>query len=248
MRVGDVLDRSFTLLRREWRAAVLIGVANVVYLLLFVGVFLALGVFSSEVFSGTGSVPTVNDATAISLVLVAVVGGLLFAIAVYVLSGVSVRAAAHGPDEGTDWGGLWGHVGPAIGAAVRIFGWSLLVALVVGVLFIPVALLFGLVDTVEAGAVLAVLLVLGIMFLALVAAVLLAPILLLLVGIVFADSTTIPAAFRQSLDLVKRAYWPAVGASVILYLFSLVPIVGSLLVAVLTPPFQVALRQELEQA
>jgi hypothetical protein len=246
MRVGDVIDRSFELLRREWRAALVLGLIMVVgSIFLVFAVFAMLGLtFADFDALDPNYQPDIDEAAAIAMGLFITVVSILFGVVVYVATGIAARAAAHGPEEGTDWSGLAGHSWPALRGAARLFGWGLLFGIAVAILFglalVPIA--FG---GEEAGA-LALLLFFGGMLAFFVGAIALAPFFMVLTAAVFVDDASVPASARKAWRLVKLAYWPSLGATVILWLFSLVPLVGSILVAVLTPTYQVALLEELE--
>lgn len=243
MRVGNVIDRSFELLRREWRAAVLLGLIMIVgSIALFFGLFAFLGLSLGDL--DPNFEPEFDEAVLITGMVMFFVVVVLFAIVSYVATGIATRAAAHGPEEGTGWSELGEHSWPALRGAGRLFGWGLLLAVAVSVVFgaliVPMAVLGD-----EAGAFVALLFV-GAMILFVLGAIGLAPVFMVLVAAVFVDDASVPASLRKAWDLVRRAYWPALGATIVLWLFSLVPFVGSLLVTVLTPSYQVALMEELE--
>lgn len=246
MRVGDVIDRSFELLRREWRAALVLGLVMIVgSIFLVVSIFVGLG----AAFSGFDALdpnfePNMDGAAALAMVLFFMVVSFLFAVVLYVATGIAARAAAHGPEEGTGWSGLGAHSWPALRGAGRLFGWGILLAIVISILFalaiVPMAMAGG-----DAGATTALLFFGG--FLALmVGAIALAPFFMVLTAAVFVDDASVPASAKKAWRLVGLSYWPSLGATLILWLFSLVPFVGSILVAVLTPTYQVALLRELE--
>jgi hypothetical protein len=242
MRVGNVIDRSFELLRREWRAALLLGLIMIGGTLLFLISLVAwVGISFSE-FDPNVS-PDVNEAVFFAGMVVFFVGGLLWGIASYVAIGIATRAAALGPEEGTGWSDLGSHAWPAFRGAMRLFGWGLLFGIAIAILFglaiVPLAFLG---DEVGAFALLYIAFFLFFM----VAMVGLIPFWLVLTAAVFVDDASVPTSASRAWHLVRRAYWPSLGASLVLYLFSLVPLVGSLLVAVLTPGYQVALLEELE--
>lgn len=246
MRVGDVLDRSFELLRREWRAAVLLGAGNLVaigvFFFGFLGFFIALAPSLED-----GTIP--DDETLIAFAVGMSAFGIVFGIVSLVLTGMSLRAAVHGPEEGTDWGSLLGHAWPAFKSGMRLLGWGLLVGLAMSALMVPIFLIAGFAGFAgegDAGEALTVLLVLGVMGVIFLAAIFVAPVLMVMTALVYGREAKVWRSIGRGASLVGRSYWPSVGATVILYLFSLVPVIGSLLVAVLTPPFQAAMLEGLE--
>ena len=246
MRVGDVIDRSFELLRREWRAALLLGLVMVVgSIFLVVSILIGLG----AAFGGFDALdpnfePDMDGAAALAMVLFFMVVSFLFAVVVYVSTGVAARAAAYGPEEGTGWSGLGAHSWPALRGAGRLFGWGILFAIAISILF-ALALVPMLLGGEDGGAITG-LLFLGGIFVFMLGAIALAPFFMVLTAAVFVDDASVPASAKKAWRLVGLSYWPSLGATVILWLFSLVPLVGSILVAVLTPTYQVALLQELE--
>lgn len=246
MRVGDVIDRSFELLRREWRAALLLGLIMIVgSIFLVFAIFAGLGLsFADFDAFDPNYEPDIDQAAVLAIVLFTMVISFLFAIVVYVATGISARAAAYGPEEGTGWSALGEHSWPALRGAGRLFGWGILFAIAISILF-AIAIVPLAVAGEDAGAISVLLLIGG--FLALmVGAIALAPFFMVLTAAVFVDDASVPASAKKAWRLVGLSYWPSLGATVILWLFSLVPLVGSILVAVLTPTYQVALLQELE--
>jgi hypothetical protein len=261
MRVGDVLDRSFELLRREWRAAVLLGGVYVVGFVVLIGtysvVFFRWVSELGPLDAGANPDPELladSIAGAAGFVVSVVVFAVLMAFASLVLTGVSVRAAMHGPEEGTGWSELWGHLGPATIAGLRLLGWGILVGLGVSVLFVIPFVFLGLVVGTgsgvdgDAGVAITVLFTLGFVFVVFAASVAVGPILMAMTGLVYGREAGVWRSIGDGYRLVRRAYWPSVGATVIVWLFSLVPLLGSVLVTVLMPPFQVALIERLEAA
>lgn len=257
MRVGDVLDRSFELLRREWRAAVLLGGVYVVAFGVIIAFYsVALFRFVNELDAAAVSTGTVADpelmaetlAGAIGLTLVVIAFSLFLAFASLILTGVSVRAAMHGPEEGSSWSDLGRHIGPATVAGLRLLGWGILFGLAVSLLlaipFVFVGLLAGSLD--EAAVPVVVLLVVGVLGLFFLGMLALSPILMAMTGLVYGREAGVWRAVGDGYRLVRRAYWPSLGSTVVVWLFSLVPFLGSALVAVLTPVFQVALIEQLE--
>lgn len=244
MRVGSVIDRAFDTLRREWRIAVLIGAATVGgFIFFFIATF---GFFGLSVgFDAT--VPEDLDLARLA------VGGVVFfllaivySMVLYVLNGISVRAAYHGPPEGTPWDGLGAHARPALWGSLRLLGWSLILGLVIAVAFGGLAVVAGLLSD-DGGGVFALVFVVLAIGLAL-ASLFVLPVVLVAVALVYAEERPVLTALGDAFRLVGRAYWPSLGACLLLFVFSLVPIVGGLLVTVLAPPYQASLLIELESA
>jgi len=240
MQVANVIDRSFAIVRREWRAAVLIGAVMV----LGIGSFLVVAVLTVLAVEGWGATggPDVGPEVIGALVPFWVflgVGGVVFALLSYLANGVAVRAGVHGPEEGTGWDDLVPHIGPAAWASLRILGWSLLAGVAAMAVFVPLMLVLARLGS--AGADLAILAAILLVFTLFAAVIALAPILMVAIALVYADEQTVPAAVVEALGLVRGRYWQTVGAVVVLWLFSLVPVVGGLLLTILTPSYQAAL-------
>ncbi|MEX1287883.1 MAG: hypothetical protein AB1Z57_08095 [Acidimicrobiia bacterium] len=244
MRVGSVIDRAFDTLRREWRIAVLIGAATVGGIVFF---FIAAFGFFGLSIGFDATVPEDVDVARLAI------GGIVFfllavaySLVLYVLNGISVRAAYHGPPEGTPWDGLGSHAGPALWGSLRILGWSLILGVVVAVVFGGLAVV-GAVLADDGGGLFAFLFVV-LMIGFVLASLFVLPVVLVAVALVYAQERPVLAALGDGFRLVGRAYWPSLGAALLLFVFSLVPIVGGLLVTVLAPPYQASLLIELESA
>lgn len=245
MRIGDVLDRSFELLRREWRAAVAVALVSIIGFGLFFVAFLSLGISVGFEEIDAGNLP--SDAAMATFSVLMVVFGLGFAIASMTATGMAVRAATHGPDEGTDWGPLLGHAWPALKAGIRLLGVSLVIGLAVGALIVPIVVIVAIAaGGSEVGVGLAVLGVLLFIFVVMAAALLLAPVFMIQSSLVFGREAGAWRSLGDGFRLMGRAYWPSVGATFIVWLFGLVPVIGGLVTAVLIPAYQVALTEALE--
>ncbi len=233
------------MVRREWRSALVIG-------LLIVGGFVVALVMVFALLLTTGGWEDLSTAPPpfvggafIGTVIVWVALGFLGAIAIYIANGVATRSAVHGPPEGTSWDGLVPHIRPSAWASLRLFGWTLLLSLGFGAVFALLGIATVALGSVGDTAVFAVIPVILVMLGIFVLAVASAPFMFVTVALVYGEELPVLTAFAEARRLIRGRFWPSLGASLILFLFNFIPVLGGLAVALLQPFYMVGLLDEL---